>query len=183
MRALSYALRMLKRDRQAALLRSASIGIAAALTFFVLAQSDTLRAQVKVLSVGGVDAGALERATISLTLVALIVGALQVGVVMTRVVLRRMGEIGVMKAAGISNRNIFAVFSIEALLYGVLGGLIGCVVGGILLAFGPSPDLTATLRAAGITLGLSALVALLAGIAPALRAMRSSTVEAISYAW
>jgi putative ABC transport system permease protein len=174
---------MLRRDRQAALLRSASIGIASALTFFVLAQSDTLRAQVQVLSVGGVDAAALERATISLTMVALIVGALQVGVVMTRVVLRRMGEIGVMKAAGIPNRNIFAVFSIEALLYGVLGGVLGCVLGGLLLAFGPAPDLAATVRAAGITLGLSAVIAFLAGIAPAIRAMRSPTVEAISYAW
>jgi putative ABC transport system permease protein len=102
---------------------------------------------------------------------------------MTRVVLRRMGEIGILKAAGIRNREIFLVFAFEALIYGALGGVLGCLLGAVMMLFGPAPEVGEAMRAAAITIGLAVVVSAAAGAIPALRAMRASAVEAISYAW
>ena len=41
---------------------------------------------------------------------------------MTRVVLQRMPEIGVLKAAGVSSRDIFLVFLFESLICGYRRG-------------------------------------------------------------
>jgi putative ABC transport system permease protein len=182
-KALRYSLRMVARARGQALLRSFAAAVAAALTFFVLAQSGTVRAQADQLSVGGIDAGLVERATLSLALVAIAVGALQVGVLMTRVVLQRMHEIGVLKASGIADRDIFLVFAFEAVLYGLVGGVLGCLVGLAISVFGPMPEAGEALRAAAITVGVSTVVSALAGIAPARKAIRAPAVEALSHSW
>ena len=70
---------------------------------------------------------------------------------MTRVVLQRMHEIGVLKASGISDRDIFLVFAFEAVLYGLVGGVLGCLLGLSISVFGPMPDADEALRAALIT--------------------------------
>ncbi len=182
-RPLRYSLRMISRARGSALLRSGAVAVAAALTFFVLAQSSTVRSQAQDLAVGGIGVDTIERATISLTIIAVIVGALQVGVLMTRVVLQRMQEIGVLKAAGISSRDIFLIFLFESLIYGFAGGVIGCLAGLVIAALGPMPGGEDILRAFVITVALSTIVATLAGLAPARRAVRAPAVEAINHAW
>lgn len=180
---LRYTLKIVRRSRGGAILRSGAIAIAAALTFFVLAQSSTVRRQASELAVGGIDASLIERATLALTVIAIAVGALQVGVIMTRVVLQRMREIGILKAAGVSTNAIFWIFAFEALIYGFVGGVLGCLIGLVVAVLGPTPDAGETVRAALVTVGLSTVIATLAGIAPARRAVRASAVEAISYAW
>ena len=183
MRSLRYSLRMVSRARGQALLRSFAAAVAAALTFFVLAQSATVRAQADALSVGGIDAGLVERATLSLALVAIAVGALQVGVLMTRVVLQRMHEIGVLKASGIADRDIFLVFAFEAcpLRPGRRRPRLPARL--LISIFGPMPDADEALRAALITVAVSTLVAAVAGIAPARKAIRAPAVEALSHSW
>ncbi len=183
MRSLRYTTTMVSRSRGAAVLRSLAAAVAAALTFFVFAQSATVRDQASQLSVGGIDPSLVERATICLTLVAVAVGALQIGVLMTRIVLQRMQEIGVLKAAGVSDRSIFAVFAYEAVLYGFLGGVLGCLVGLGISLFGPMPGTGQAIRAAAVTIGVSTLVSAVAGIGPALRAIRAPAVEALSHTW
>lgn len=182
-RSLRYTLKIVGRARGGAILRSGAIAVAAALTFFVLAQSSTVRKQAAELAVGGIDAALIERATVALTVIAIAVGALQVGVIMTRVVLQRMREIGILKAAGVSTRSIFWIFAFEALIYGFVGGVVGCLGGLVIALLGPAPDATEALRAAVVTVVLSTLIATLAGLAPARRAVRASAVEAISYSW
>ncbi len=183
MKPLRYSLRMINRARGSALLRSAAVAVAAALTFFVVAQSSTVRAQAVDLAVGGISVDLIERATLSLTLIAILVGALQVGVLMTRVVLQRMQEIGILKAAGVSSRNIFLIFMFESLLYGFVGGLIGCAIGFGIALLGPMPGGDEVLRAFVFTMVLSTVVSTIAGLAPARRAVKASAVEAISHAW
>ena len=180
---LKYSLRMITRARGSSLLRSGAVAVAAALTFFVLAQSSTVRNQATDLAVGGIGVDTIERATLSLTVIAVIVGALQVGVLMTRVVLQRMQEIGVLKAAGVSSRDIFLVFLFESLIYGLTGGVIGCLVGLLIALLGPMPGSEEILRAFVITVALSTVVATLAGLAPARRAVQAPAVEAINHAW
>lgn len=180
---LRYSLRMIGRARGSSLLRSGAVAVAAALTFFVLAQSSTVRAQAADLAVGGIGVDTIERATVSLTIIAVIVGALQVGVLMTRVVLQRMQEIGVLKAAGVSSRNIFLVFLYESLIYGFVGGVIGCAIGMLIALLGPMPGGGEILRAFAITVALSTVVATIAGLAPARRAVKAPAVEAINHAW
>jgi putative ABC transport system permease protein len=149
----------------------------------MITSTQIVRAQADALSVGGIDAGLVERATLSLALVAIAVGALQVGVLMTRVVLQRMHEIGVLKASGIADRDIFLVFAFEAVLYGLVGGVLGCLLGLLISVFGPMPDADEALRAALITVVVSTLVAAAAGIAPARKAIRAPAVEALSHSW
>ncbi|GIK78712.1 MAG: FtsX-like permease family protein [Acidobacteria bacterium] len=182
-RSLRYTLRMIGRSRGPVLLRSLAIAVASALTFFVLAQSGTVRAQAGELAVGGIGSSLVERATFSLTVIAIVVGALQVGVLMTRIVLQRMHEIGILKASGVATRSIFLVFLFEALMYGFIGGVLGCLAGLLIAAAGPMPEAGEAVRAAVVTIVLATVVSTLAGLAPARRAVRSSAVEAISHAW
>lgn len=182
-RSLRYTLKIVGRSRGGAVLRSGAIAVAAALTFFVLAQSSTVRRQASELAVGGIDASLIERATVALTVIAIAVGALQVGVIMTRVVLQRMREIGILKAAGVSTRSIFWIFTFEALIYGFVGGVLGCLIGLAVSVLGPAPEAGEAARAAAVTVALSTVIATLAGLAPARRAVRAPAVEAISYSW
>ena len=183
MRSFRYTARLAGRSRGSILLRSSSAAVASALTFFVLSQSSTVRAQAADLAVGGIDATLVERATFSLTVIAIVVGALQIGVLMTRIVLQRMHEIGILKASGVATRQIFWIFALEALMYGLVGGVLGCLAGLLVSVTGPMPEAGEALRAAGITIGLSVVVSTIAGLAPARRAVRASAVEAISHAW
>ena len=182
-RSLRYTLRTLRRSGWSTVLRSSAVAVASVLSFYVFAQSATVRDQADALGVGDVGGAVLPRATVSLTVIALVVGALQIGVVMTRVVLSRMREIGILKAAGIRTGHIFMVFAFESVIYGLVGGVLGCAVGAVIVALGPSPDWGHALMATLITVGLSVVVSAVAGAGPALRAMRAPTVEAIGYAW
>jgi putative ABC transport system permease protein len=182
-RPLRYTLRTLRRSGWSTVLRSLAVAIAATLAFYVFAQSSTVRDQADALGVGDVGASLLQRATVSLTVIALLVGALQIGVVMTRVVLSRMREIGILKAAGVRSRDIFLVFGFESVIYGLVGGVVGCLAGALIVALSPSPDWGHAVSAAVITIGLSVVVSAVAGVGPALRAMRAPTVEAIGFAW
>ena len=174
---------MVSRAKGAAVLRSFAAAIAAALTFFVLAESGTVRAQARELTVGGIDAHLVERATFWLALVAVVVGALQIGVLMTRIVLQRMHEIGVLKASGVSNRAIFLVFAFEAVLYGFVGGVVGCIVGMLIALLASVPEVGEILKAGIVTVSVSTFVSAAAGLGPARRAIRSPAVEALSHAW
>lgn len=106
----------------------------------------------------------------------------------------RTKEIGLMKALGMSPRRIFALFSIEAMLIGFWGSvlgvgfaaLIGKVVNtigqhGFLKDFSGLSLLTFPLTTvAAVVLGIM-FIAFLAGTLPALRASRKDPIEALRY--
>lgn len=106
----------------------------------------------------------------------------------------RTREIGLMKALGMAPRRIFALFTLEAGLIGLLGAalgvglavLVGSAVSGALAA-GPLADLAGLtllrFEPGGIlgVLALIVVIALLAGTLPARRAARQDPITALRY--
>ena len=74
----------------------------------------------------------LDRATVFLSLVsliALIVGAIGVGMAMHAHLQQKMDNIAVMKSLGATSGEIIRIFTIQTLMLGIAGGLLGVLVG------------------------------------------------------
>lgn len=106
----------------------------------------------------------------------------------------RTREVGLMKAMGLSSGRVFALFSIEAVVIGLLGSaagvlaafgageLIGAALSDGVLADLPGLTLVALepMTVAGVVLGVMAL-AFAAGTLPALRAARQDPISSLRY--
>ena len=122
-------------------------------------------------------------------LVALIVGAFLVGNTLAMTVGERTRELGLLRAAGTTSRQVVGLVLRQALALGVLGSLVG-VVAGIVLAAAVVGFLSSTraVLVAGLSLppfGLlvaflvGVTVTLLGALVPALRAARLSPLDAL----
>jgi putative ABC transport system permease protein len=117
-----------------------------------------------------------------LGLVSLVVGAIGIANVTLVTVMERTGEIGLRRALGASRRHIAGQFLAESVAMGVVGGIIGATVG-ILLVVGVSasrqwtPVLELWLPVVAPFVG--AVVGLLAGLYPSVRAARMEPVDAL----
>ena len=128
-------------------------------------------------------------------IIALIVSAIGMFNTMTIALLERTEEIGIMKAIGASNWSISWMFLMEASIMGFLGGL-----GGVALGFveGKVFNLLINLLAQrmggqavtlfyspmwfiGVIIGFAAVVGLLTGLVPALRASKINPLDALRY--
>ena len=114
--------------------------------------------------------------------IALLGGGLGIANVTTLSVLERVGEIGLRRAVGATRRQIAGQFMTESIIIGLLGGLIGSAVGvlavivvSVVLQWTPIID---PLLATGSSV-LGAVVGLLAGAQPALRASRVEPIAAL----
>ena len=120
-----------------------------------------------------------------LALISLLIGAVGIGNTTLVAVLERTGEIGVRRSVGARPRHIAAQFLAESTALGTLGGLIGTCIGvAIVVIFAATKNWTAVLNPA-YTLPaplIGTVVGLLAGAYPALRAARTSPLEALRYA-
>ena len=120
-----------------------------------------------------------------LALISLLIGAVGIGNTTLVAVLERTGEIGVRRAVGARPRHIAAQFLAESTALGTLGGLLGTCIGvGIVVIFAATKNWTAVLNPV-YTLPaplIGTVVGLLAGAYPALRAARTSPLEALRYA-
>ena len=132
---------------------------------------------------GGVQAFIVIIASISI-----LVGALGIVNTMTTSVLERRKEIGIMKAIGAKNSQIFMQFFVESGLLGLVGGIAGVVVGVAIGYFGTlgiasfigteiRPHIDFVLIG-GALLG-SFIVGSIAGIVPAMDAAKQNPVEAL----
>ena len=120
-----------------------------------------------------------------LTLVAgisLVVGGIGVMNIMLVSVAERTHEIGVRKAVGASNANIFLQFLFESLILCILGGIAGLALGyvcaflvSIITPFNPYIDLNICLSA----IGISILVGTIFGLYPALKASHRSPIDSL----
>lgn len=116
--------------------------------------------------------------------IALLVAAIGITNTMLMSIFERTKEIGIFKVLGCSLPNIRSMFLYEAALIGFGGGILGLGVS-YLLSFllnlvmdgATISVIPVWLALAG--LGIAVLVALVAGITPALRAMKLSPLEAI----
>lgn len=106
----------------------------------------------------------------------------------------RTKEIGLMKALGMSPRRIFALFSIEAILIGFLGSVIGVVfaaiIGSIINTIGTHTFVKNFPGLSLLTFPISTIlivivgimfIAFLAGTLPAIRASKKDPIEALRY--
>lgn len=106
----------------------------------------------------------------------------------------RTREIGLMKAMGMSNGRVFALFSLEAGFIGLLGSLLGVLVAvavglplSTALASGPLSGLAGLqillFQPAGMitVVVLIVVIAFLAGTLPARRAARKTPIDALRY--
>jgi len=132
---------------------------------------------------GGVQAFIIIIASISI-----LVGALGIVNTMTTSVLERKKEIGIMKAIGGTNFQIFLQFFFESGMLGLVGGLVGVTFGTLISVAGIlginsfigselSPTLDVVLIL-GALIG-SFVVGAVAGIVPAMQAAKQNPVEAL----
>ncbi|MDF5751621.1 ABC transporter permease [Spongiactinospora sp. TRM90649] len=117
-----------------------------------------------------------------LGLVSLVVGAVGIANVTLVTVMERVQEIGLRRSLGAARRHIAGQFLLESTLIGLAGGVIGASVGivavvAVSAARQWTPVLDLRLALAAPIAG--ALVGLLAGLYPALRASRMEPVEAL----
>ena len=122
-------------------------------------------------------------------LVALVVGAFLVGNTLAMTVGERTRELGLLRAAGTTSRQVLGIVLRQALALGVIGSLAG-VVAGIVLAAAMIAFLgtTRSVLVTGLPLppigllaafGLGLLVTLAGSLVPALRAARLSPIAAL----
>ena len=114
--------------------------------------------------------------------VSLLIGAIGIANVTLVSVLERVGEIGLRRALGAGRRHIAYQFLLESTGVGLFGGVIGASAG-VLVVVGVSavrtwtPVLDPRIPLAAPVLG--AIIGLLAGLYPALRASRMEPVESL----
>lgn len=130
--------------------------------------------------------------------ISLIVGAVGIANTMFTSVLEKTKEIGIMKSIGAQDRDIMAIFLLNAGLIGLIGGIGGVLLGffasmtissmsgisggagrGFLGGFGSSAYVSPGLIIG--TLIFSILVGMLAGAIPAYRASKLNPVDALRY--
>ncbi|MBA7673682.1 Macrolide export ATP-binding/permease protein MacB [subsurface metagenome] len=128
--------------------------------------------------------------------ITLMIGAVGVMNIMFFVVTQRTREIGIRRAIGALKKHIFQQFLIEALALTFLGGLIGFFIGWglnaglsvlvetlrsqntqLMMLFSPENSMLTSM----ITVFFMVAAGFLAGLTPALRAMRSNIVDSLRY--
>jgi len=114
--------------------------------------------------------------------VSLLVGAIGIANVTLVSVLERVGEIGLRRALGAARRHVAAQFLLESTAMGALGGVAGASIGTIVVVaisasrtWTPVPDAWVPLAAPL----LGAVIGLVSGTYPALRAARMEPVDAL----
>jgi putative ABC transport system permease protein len=115
-----------------------------------------------------------------LGLVSLIVGAIGIANATLVTVMERVGEIGLRRALGASRRQIAGQFLAESTTIGLLGRVVGAALGAVVVvSVSGLKDWTPVLdgRLALGAPAVGALVGLLAGVYPSLRASRMEPVE------
>ena len=123
--------------------------------------------------------------------ISLLVGGIGIMNIMLVSVTERTREIGLRKAVGARRRDILMQFLIEAIVLGLMGGVIGILMG-LLLSTGGTfvlqqvflqEDAQATVSLASVILATSvaAGVGILFGFFPALRAARLNPIQALRY--
>lgn len=114
--------------------------------------------------------------------ISLVVGGVGIMNIMLVSVTERTREIGLRKAVGATPQNILIQFLIEAAVLSLLGGLIGVILGvGGSLIINHFFTTTITPWSIGLAFGVSALVGIIFGVAPAAKASRLNPIDALRY--
>lgn len=130
--------------------------------------------------------------------IALLVGVFLIYNTMTHTLLRRRAEVGLLRALGVGRPRLFALLTVEALLFGLVGGALGAPLGWALARgalgtvsatvealYGGAPAhalvLTPWFAAEGVVLGC--VVAVAAALPPIFEALRTVPREVLHLGW
>ncbi|HSX29219.1 MAG TPA: ABC transporter permease [Candidatus Saccharimonadales bacterium] len=114
----------------------------------------------------------------------LVIGGVGIMNIMLLNVTERMHEIGVRKAIGASSRQVLWQFLFEAAVLSLMGGVIGVLLSlGVIGLLHIYTDLHPVIswNAVGIATGVSLVVGIVFGTAPALKASRKDPIEALRH--
>ncbi len=124
----------------------------------------------------------------ALAIIAVIVAALGIANTLTMNVIERVREIGILRAAGMTTRQVWRSVVVEAGVVGLAGAIVGVVTGvlvGVLMVAlaGGTPDLSTAIPwpTVAVALVLGVALAMLAAAYPARLAARVSIVRAVAY--
>lgn len=114
--------------------------------------------------------------------ISLVVGGVGIMNIMLVSVTERTREIGLRKAVGAKPSDILYQFLIEAVVLSLTGGAIGVLIGA-LGSWGLSKFVSTSISPWSVILafGVSALVGIIFGVAPAARASKLNPIEALKY--
>lgn len=143
--------------------------------FSVLTQEQTLETVSRITSVLSLALGGIAA-------ISLVVGGVGITNIMLVTVTERTREIGLRKALGAKNTDIRNQFLVEALALSAIGGTIGIVLGvSISLLVNHFITTTITWWSLVLSFGVSMLVGIIFGVAPAIRAARLTPIEALRH--
>lgn len=126
--------------------------------------------QVLTIALGGIAA------------ISLLVGGIGIMNIMLVSVTERTREIGLRKAVGATGRDILVQFLIEAVIVSLVGGTVGILLGAAgSLALRQFVQTQVTIWSVALAFGFSALIGIIFGVAPAIRASRLDPIEALRY--
>jgi putative ABC transport system permease protein len=132
--------------------------------------------------------GGVQAFIVIIAAISMIVGAIGIINTMFTSVLERRKEIGIMKAIGAKNSDIFVLFLVESGMLGLIGGLIGLILGKSLGILGNNAisswlgiviPLRLDISFMLLTLIGSFLLGAISGIVPAMQAAKLPPVEAL----
>jgi putative ABC transport system permease protein len=127
--------------------------------------------------------GAIAAVVVPITMIILVVGGIVVMNIMLVSVTERTFEVGLRKAIGATRKQILLQFLIESALLCVIGGIIG-----LLLAFGvvqlitflAGMTMTVTIGYIVLSVGVSSIIGIVAGLYPAWKAARLDPIVALT---
>ncbi|MFM1768942.1 MAG: hypothetical protein RJA22_1471 [Verrucomicrobiota bacterium] len=121
-----------------------------------------------------------------IAIISLLVGGIGIMNIMLASITERIREIGIRKAIGASNANIFIQILVESTVIAVLGGIAGLATSyglvellGSISPVSNTPEITP--NAMMVAFAFSALVGVFAGFIPALKAAKLDPIQALRY--